>query len=86
MNRTQWYTLRRAYRVLSHLDDIDTVDLSMDGTAFCATGPGFTNLQESPAGFGETALEAMAYLAKAMNLGGGKMWRQTFKDLLKVPA
>ena len=30
MNRTKWYTLRRAYRVLSHLDDVDTLDLSKD--------------------------------------------------------
>lgn len=56
--------------------------LSLDGNAWCATGPGFINLQESVAGFGETKLDAMAGLANAMGLRCGKMWQQTFKDLL----
>jgi hypothetical protein len=60
------------------------ITLALDGNMWCATGPGFENLQESPAGFGETKLEAMADLAKAMKLPAGKMWRQTFADLLKA--
>lgn len=38
--------------------------LFMDGSAWCATFKDFVNLQESQAGFGETALEALADLAK----------------------
>lgn len=33
-----------------------------DGTAWCAVGPGFTNLQESPAGFGDTPAAALSAL------------------------
>lgn len=39
--------------------------LKMDGNQWCATGPGFTNLQESPAGFGDTPEKAIADLQKA---------------------
>ena len=38
--------------------------LSKDGNQWCATFQDFINLQESQAGFGETALEAFADLAK----------------------
>lgn len=62
------------------------ISICRDGNMWCATGPGFTNLQESPAGFGETKLEAMAELAKDMKLQSGKMWRATFKDMLKGKA
>lgn len=62
------------------------ITLSMDGNLHCATGPGFTNLMEHPAGFGGTALEAMAALAKALEVEGGKMWRVSFKDKLKALA
>jgi hypothetical protein len=73
-----------------HCNDIDAdryadhvgVSLKKDGDSWCATGPGFENLQESPAGFGDTKLEAMASLAKALGLRNGKMWRATFADLL----
>lgn len=58
------------------------VSLSLDGDKWCATGPGFEGLQVSQAGFGGTALEALAALAKGMNLAGGTMWRATFRDLL----
>ena len=57
-------------------------DIKMDGNQWCATGPGFTNLQESPAGFGDTALEAMAELAKAIGLAPAKMWGHTFQSKL----
>ena len=36
----------------------------MDGNAFCATHLDFVNLQESPAGFGDTREEAIANLQK----------------------
>lgn len=36
-----------------------------DGDKFCAVDPDFVNLQESPAGFGDTPEEARAALAKA---------------------
>lgn len=62
------------------------IRLELDGSKWCATGPGFTNLQESPAGFGDTKLEAMAELAKEIGVGAGKMWRVTFADLLKQQA
>lgn len=58
------------------------VTLQMDGNQWCATGPGFTNLQESPAGFGDTKLQAMAELCKDLGYKGGKMWNATFKSLL----
>jgi hypothetical protein len=57
-------------------------NLFMDGNAWCATDQHFANLQESPAGFGQTALEAMAALCKELGYRGGKMWNATFADLL----
>lgn len=60
------------------------ITLELDGNAWCATGPGFEDLQQSPAGFGATKLEAMAELAKALEIRVGKMWRQTFRDRLRV--
>jgi hypothetical protein len=36
----------------------------MDGNAWCAVFPDFTNLQESPAGFGETPVAARAELKR----------------------
>lgn len=56
--------------------------LKMDGDQWCATRTDFVNLQESPAGFGDTALEAMASLAKELGLRAGKMWNAGFSDLL----
>ncbi len=38
--------------------------LFKDGDQWCCTYPDFVNLQESLAGFGETAFEAMANLPK----------------------
>lgn len=37
----------------------------MDGNQWCAVRPDFTNLQESPAGFGDTKEEAVAALQSA---------------------
>lgn len=57
-------------------------DIYMDGNAWCAVELDHIDLQTSPAGFGETALEAMAELAKELGFIGGKMWNATFADLL----
>ena len=62
------------------------ITINRHGNVWCATGPGFTNLQESPAGFGDTKLEAMAALAKEMGLRAGHIWRASFRDLLKQAA
>ena len=39
---------------------------SHDGDQICATLPDFINLQESPAGFGNTEMEALTDLIKAL--------------------
>lgn len=57
--------------------------LSMDGDQYCATRFDFVNMQESPAGFGDTALEALAELAKELDYKPSKMWGAGFSDLLK---
>lgn len=62
------------------------VTIQRDGNAWCATAPGFENLQESPAGFGETKLEAMGSLARELGMAAGMMWAPTFHDLLKKVA
>lgn len=58
------------------------VRLDRDGNMWCATGPGFINLQESNAGFGATKLRALADLARQMKVPAGTMWRTTFRDML----
>jgi hypothetical protein len=57
-------------------------NLFMDGDQWCATDRHWVNVQESPTGFGATALEAMAALCKELGYKGGKMWTATFSDLL----
>jgi hypothetical protein len=57
------------------------ITLQMDGNQWCATGPKFSNLQESPAGFGDTKRQAMSALCKDLGYKGGKMWNATFKSL-----
>lgn len=61
------------------------VEIELDGNAWCAMPPGFTNLQESAAGFGSTKLEALAELCKEIGYRPSKMWGATFADLLKRP-
>jgi hypothetical protein len=56
-----------------------------DGNKWCATGAGFINLAESPAGFGDTYLAALADLAKELGFKPSKMWGATFHDLVKNP-
>jgi hypothetical protein len=58
------------------------VTLQRDGSAWHAMAPGHINLQESPNGFGETCLEAMAALAKELGYKPSKMWGASFKQLL----
>lgn len=73
-------------------DDIDAavyadrlgVNLGMDGASWCATGPRFVDLQKSPAGFGDTALQAMAKLCAELGYTPQKMWGSSFSDLLQT--
>ncbi len=58
--------------------------LFMDGDQWCATRSDFQDLATSPAGFGKTALEALAALAKELGYRPSKMWGASFGDLLKV--
>ena len=57
-------------------------ELYMDGDQWRATDRHFINLQESPAGFGPTCLDAMAALCKELGYRPAKMWGATFADLL----
>ena len=58
-------------------------NLQMDGNSWCATRGDFVNLQESPAGFGDTALEALADLCGNLEFRPSKMWGATFADLIR---
>jgi len=59
-------------------------NLFMDGNKWCATDGRFIDLQQSPAGFGDTKLEAMAALAVELGYKPSKMWGATFHDLLNT--
>ena len=75
-----------------HCDEADAVRfaahiglrLERDGDQIVAARQDFVNLQESPVGFGASALEAMADLAKALGYTPSKMWGATFSDLVGV--
>jgi len=58
------------------------IELKMDGDQYCATRRDFVNLQDSPAGFGETALQAFSDLAKILGYRPAKMWGNTFQQLV----
>lgn len=60
------------------------VKLSMDGNKQCATRKDFINLQESPAGFGTYAIEALAELCKNLGYKAQKIWGASFHDLVRV--
>ncbi len=60
--------------------------LFMDGNAWCATKNDFVNLQESPAGLGPSAREALTNLAKAVGYRPSKMCGATFDKLLSCNA
>lgn len=55
-----------------------------DGDKFCATRRDFINIQESPCGFGDTILQALSELARALGFAKkhGKTWGASFEDLL----
>ena len=57
-------------------------NLFMDGNQWCATAMDHIDLQQSEAGFGHTALEAMAALATDLGYKPSKMWGVKFTDLL----
>jgi len=73
-----------------HCDDEDAkvycarigVVVGRDGNAWCVHRQEFRNLQEDPAGFGDTILEALADLCRALGYAPSKMWGASFKDLL----
>lgn len=46
-----------------------------DGNQWCAVGPAFTNLQESPAGFADTPYLALERLTEAEAEERRKVWR-----------
>lgn len=56
--------------------------LQIEGDSWCAIPPWFVNLQESPAGFGDTCLEALADLCRQLGYKPTKMWGASFRDLL----
>ncbi len=58
------------------------IKLGIDGNQKTATKTDFINLQESPCGFGDSNLYAMASLCHELEYRGGKMWNTTFQDLL----
>ena len=57
--------------------------LFLDGDQWCATKQNFINVQESPVGFGPTAIDAAANLALALGYRPSKLWRAGFHDLVK---
>ena len=59
------------------------VTVSMDGNMWCATGPGFTNLQESPAGFGESHLLAIVDLCRKGDYAPRKLWGEPASTWLR---
>ena len=67
----------------NYADRIGVV-LKMDGSQWFAHRRDFVNLQESPAGFGYTALEAMSELAKDVGYTPSKMWGSTFERLVSA--
>ena len=56
--------------------------LFKDGNQWCAAPSDFINLQESPCGFGDTALDAMAALCTELGYKPSKMWGNSFPGLL----
>ena len=58
------------------------VDFKRDGDSWCVHKKDFTNIQESPCGFGDTILEALSELCKALDFKTTKLnWHSTFKQL-----
>jgi hypothetical protein len=59
------------------------VKLYPDGNKQCATRTDFINPMESACGFGDTNLEAMADLCKALGYKPSTMWGTSFKQLVR---
>ena len=57
--------------------------LFKDGAAWCATRADFQDLATSPAGFGDTALQAFADLAKTLGYRPSTMWGTSFAELVQ---
>lgn len=66
-----------------HYADRVNAKIYLDGDSWCATRSDFNNLQDSPVGFGDTPLEAMAELCKELGYTPSKMWGKEFSHLLK---
>ena len=60
------------------------VVLGKHGDQFCATRRDFVNIQESPVGFGESALAAMADLCRSLGWTPSKTWGASFADLVAI--
>lgn len=58
------------------------IQIGMDGEGFYARRSDFVNIQESPVGFGNSYLEAMAALATELGFSGGKIWPKDFAYLV----
>lgn len=57
-----------------------------DGNQWCATRSDFVNLQESPAGFGECCVSAIAALAIELGYKPSKMWGTDLAKLVTMGA
>ena len=55
----------------------------MDGDAWMAVKTDFIDLHESPAGFGDTALEACFDLCEKLGYKPSKMWGTSFMKLVE---
>ena len=61
------------------------VAVEMDGNAWRCYREDFTNLQESPCGFGETILDALIDFCKNLDFKITKLnWHARFNELVKV--
>lgn len=56
--------------------------LFKDGNQWCAAPADFVSLQESPCGFGDTALDAISELCKELGYRPSKMWGSSLSSLL----
>ena len=73
-----------------HDDDADNfanclgLQLFIDGASWCAVRADFVNLAESPAGFGDSCLDAISELLNALGFKPCKTWGHTIKDLCQT--
>lgn len=69
----------------SHFERRAGVEMNLDGNNWCATRDDFDDLMNSPVGFGETRLAAMAELCEALGYKAGKPSASSFGLLVKCP-